>query len=73
MSQNRRKTNEKSERNLVNIKTEDNYCPLEFIEFNNNQIIHFKLESKNGNELSKARTEWNEKLSESKHEFVNDN
>ncbi len=30
----------------LKIKTEDNYCPLEFIEFNNNQIIHFKLESK---------------------------
>ena len=57
----------------LKIKTGDDYCRPEFIEFNNEQIIHFELELKNGNELSKVRTEWSEKLSESKYEFVNDN
>ena len=57
----------------LKIKTGDDYCQPEFIEFNNEQIIHFELELKNGNELSKVRTEWSEKLSESKYEFVNDN
>ena len=57
----------------LKIKTGDDYCPPEFIEFSDNQIIHFELELKSENELSKVRTEWSEKLSESKYEFVNDN
>ena len=57
----------------LKIKTGDDYCPPEFIEFKNDQIIHFELELKSGNELSKIRTEWNEKLSESKYEFKNEN
>ena len=57
----------------LKIKTGDDYCRPEFIEFNNDQIIHFELELKSGNELSKVRTEWSEKLSESKYEFVNVN
>ena len=57
----------------LNIKTGDDYCQPEFIEFKNDQIIHFELELKSGNELSKIRTEWSEKLSESKYEFENEN
>lgn len=57
----------------LKIKTGDDYCRPEFIEFNNDQIIHFELELKSGNELLKVRTEWSEKLSESKYEFINDN
>ncbi|TXE07945.1 hypothetical protein ES711_11010 [Gelidibacter salicanalis] len=57
----------------LKIKTGDDYCRPEFIEFNNDQINHFDIELKSGNELSKVRTEWSEKLSESKYEFVNDN
>jgi hypothetical protein len=57
----------------LKIKTGADYCQPEFIEFSDNQIIHFRLELKSGNELSKVRTEWSEKLSESKFEFVNDN
>lgn len=57
----------------LKIKTGDDYCRPEFIEFTNNQIIHFELELKHGYELSKVRTEWSEKLSESKYEFVNKN
>ncbi|MDF4220767.1 hypothetical protein PXC01_04145 [Maribacter sp. M208] len=57
----------------LKIKTGDDYCRPEFIEFTNNQIIHFELELKHGYELSKIRTEWSEKLSESKYEFVNKN
>ncbi|CAM1366726.1 conserved hypothetical protein [Tenacibaculum litoreum] len=57
----------------LKIKTGDDYCRPELIEFNNNQVIHFELELKSGNELSKVQTEWNEKLSESKYEFINEN
>ncbi|WP_299680657.1 hypothetical protein [uncultured Tenacibaculum sp.] len=57
----------------LKIKTGDDYCRPEFIEFTNDQIIHFELELKRENELSKVQTEWSEKLSESKYEFVNDN
>ena len=57
----------------LKIKTGADYCRPEFIEFSGDQIIHFELELKSGNELSKVRTEWSEKLSESKYEFVNDN
>jgi len=57
----------------LKIKTGDDYCRPEFIEFKNDQIIHFELELKSGNELSKTRTEWSEKLSESKYEFENEN
>lgn len=71
------KKTQKSMKNLngtwLKIKTGDDYCQPEFIEFNNDQIIHFELELKSRNELSKVRTEWSEKLSESKYEFVNDN
>ncbi|TVZ15622.1 hypothetical protein [Maribacter sp. MAR_2009_72] len=55
------------------IKTGIDNSPPEFIEFNDDQIIHFELELKSGTELSKVRTEWSEKLFESKYEFVNDN
>jgi len=55
------------------IKTGDHYCSPEFIEFENNQIIHFDLEKKAENKLSKKVNKWSEKLSESKYEFVNDN
>ena len=57
----------------LKIKTGADYYRPEFIEFNNDQIIHFELELKSGNELLKVRTKWSEKLSESKYEFVNDN
>ena len=57
----------------LKIKTGDDYCPPEFIEFKNDQIIHFEIELKSGNELSKIRTAWSEKLSESKYEFKNEN
>lgn len=57
----------------LKIKTANDYCQPEFIEFNNGQIVHFEVESKSGNELLKVRTEWSEKISESKYEFVNDN
>jgi len=57
----------------LKIKTGADYCRPEFIEFSDNQIIHFELELKSGNELSKVQTEWSEKLSESKYEFVNEN
>ena len=57
----------------LKIKTGADYCRPEFIEFSDDQIIHFEIELKSGNELSKVRTEWSEKLSESKFEFVNDN
>ena len=57
----------------LKIKTGSDYCQPEFIEFSNDQIIHFEVELKSKNELSKVRTEWSEKLSESKYEFVNDN
>lgn len=57
----------------LKIKTGDDYCQPEFIEFNNDQIIHFEVELKSGNELSKVQTEWSEKFSELKYEFVNDN
>jgi hypothetical protein len=53
------------------IKTGDDYCRPEFIEFENNEIIHFELEKTNGIELSKKVTDWTEKISESKYEFVN--
>ncbi len=42
----------------LKIKTGADYCQPEFIEFNEDQIIHFRLELKSGNELSKVRTEW---------------
>ncbi|WP_298884258.1 hypothetical protein [uncultured Polaribacter sp.] len=57
----------------LKIKTGAEYCQPEFIEFSDDQIIHFRLELLSGNELSKVRTEWSEKLSESKYEFVSDN
>ena len=45
----------------LKIKTGADYCRPEFIEFSGDQIIHFELELKSGNELSKVRTEWSEK------------
>ncbi|WP_124981279.1 hypothetical protein [Nonlabens xiamenensis] len=57
----------------LKIKTGADYCRPEFIEFSNDQIIHYELELKSGNELSKVRIGWNEELSESKYEFINDN
>ncbi|PWL39926.1 hypothetical protein DKG77_03605 [Flagellimonas aquimarina] len=55
------------------IKTGDDYCSPEFIEFENNHIFHFELVEANGGRLSKKTTDWNEKISESKYEFVNVN
>ncbi len=55
------------------VKTGDDYGPPEFIEFKNDQIIHFDLEKKSGDKLVKKTSEWNEKLIESKYEFINDN
>jgi hypothetical protein len=57
----------------LKIKTGDDYCQPELIEFSNNQIIHFEVELKSRNELSKVQTENCENLSESKYEFVNHN
>jgi len=57
----------------LKIKTGGDYCRPEFIEFTSDQIIHFEIELKSGNELSKVQTEWSEKLSESKYEFINNN
>ena len=55
------------------IKAGDHYCSPEFIKFENNQIIHFDLEKKAEYKLSKKINKWNEKLSESKYKFINDN
>ncbi|WP_405570516.1 hypothetical protein [Winogradskyella sp. Asnod2-B02-A] len=57
----------------LKIKTGAEYCRPEFIEFSNDQINHYELKLKSGNELSKVRTKWDEKLSESKYELINDN
>ncbi len=73
MSKNHRKQMKDLNGTWLKIKTGDDYCRPEFIEFTNDQIIHFELELKRENELSKVQTEWSEKLSESKYEFVNDN
>ena len=73
MSQNRRKRMKNLNGTWLKIKTGDDYCEPEFIEFNNDQIIHFELELKSGNELSKVQTEWSEKLTDSKYRLVNDN
>lgn len=54
------------------IKTGDNYCPPEFIEFKNDQILHFELEETNRNPLSKKVTSWSEKISESKYKIVSE-
>ncbi|MDO3695985.1 hypothetical protein QVZ41_14125 [Wenyingzhuangia sp. chi5] len=55
------------------IKTGDDYSQPEFIEFENDEILHFELEKTNGIELSKKVTNWTEKISESKYEFINAN
>lgn len=57
----------------LKIKIGDYSSKPEFIEFSKDHIIHIELELKNGNELSKVRTEWSEKISESKYECVNKN
>ena len=55
------------------IKTGDDYCSPEFIEFKNDRIIHFNVKKKGGNKIIKKASEWIEKLSETKYEFINDN
>ena len=55
------------------IKTGDDYCEPEFIEFENNQIIHFELEKESENGFLKKVQEWSENLTESKYRFINDN
>lgn len=54
------------------IKTGDDYSSPEFIEFEDDQIIHYELEEEATNSLIKKRIPWTEKLSESKYEFVNE-
>ena len=55
------------------IKSADNYSSPEFIEFHTNKIIHFELEKTSEDKISKKTSKWEENLSESKYEFVNDN
>ncbi len=55
------------------IKTGDDYCSPEFIEFSNDKVLHFELEKTNRSELSKKAINWSEKISESKYEIVNKN
>ncbi len=55
------------------IKTGDDYCSPEFIEFKNDRIIHFNIKKKGGSKIIKKASEWIEKLSEIKYEFINDN
>ncbi|MEM6517147.1 MAG: hypothetical protein AAF688_13255 [Bacteroidota bacterium] len=55
------------------IKDADTYCDPVFIDFQDDQIIHFELleETKTGH-LEK-RQHFTEKLSETKHEFISEN
>ncbi len=55
------------------IKTADDYCPPEFIEFKDDQILHFELKETDKKSLSKKITRWSEKVSESKYEIVTKN
>jgi hypothetical protein len=55
------------------IKTGYDHFSPEFIEFEEDQIIHYELEEDGSNGLVKKRTPWTETLSEAKYEFVNEN
>ncbi len=57
----------------LKIKKGSDYCPPEFIEFENNQIIHFRLEKKSVGGLSKKVHERIENFSETKYVFINEN
>jgi hypothetical protein len=56
----------------LTIKKGDYYEPPEFIEFEDDQIIHYELEEDRAKGLVKKRTRWTEKISEAKYEFVNE-
>ncbi|WP_298508939.1 hypothetical protein [uncultured Kordia sp.] len=56
----------------LKIKKGDEYTQPSFIEFENDQIIHYDVEQKNADELSKQAKKWSEKLSESKYEFISE-
>ena len=55
------------------IKKGSDYCSPEFIEFENDQIIHFKLEKTSVDGLTEKVHERNEKFSETKCVFINKN
>ena len=55
------------------IKKGSDYCSPEFIEFENNQIIHFKLAKISVDGLLKKVHERNEKISETKCMLINEN
>ncbi|WP_143153169.1 hypothetical protein [Arenibacter palladensis] len=55
------------------IKKGSDYCPPEFIEFENTQIIHFKLEKISVDGLTEKVHERNENFSETKCVFINEN
>ncbi|KGK28738.1 hypothetical protein [Cellulophaga sp. E6(2014)] len=55
------------------IKDSYTYCYPEFIEFQNDQVLYFKLLDKAENGLLEKQQNHLEKLSETKHEFVADN
>lgn len=57
----------------LKIKKGSDYCLPEFIEFENNQIIHFKLEKISVDGLTEKVHVKNEKFSETKCVFINEN
>jgi hypothetical protein len=57
----------------LKIKTADDYCDPEFIEFKNRQMLHFKLGEKNKNGLLDKILTRRENLSESKQKSVDNN
>ncbi|WP_136468499.1 hypothetical protein [Flagellimonas onchidii] len=52
------------------IRDANTYCSPEFIEFQNDEIIHFELLEKTNNGLLEKKQHFIEKLSETKHKFV---
>ncbi len=64
---------EKLDGTWLTIKTGNDHSSPEFIEFHNNEIVHFDLNKNSGGMLIKIPTTWKEKISETKYEFVNDN
>ena len=55
------------------IKTRNDYGEPGFIEFCDNQILHFHITSKNDDGLLEKNQFWIENLSDTKHEMINEN
>lgn len=55
------------------IKKDNEYGEPEFIEFNNNQILHFHIASKNDDGFLEKHQFWKENLSDTKHEDLYEN